>query len=234
MGNMRPTSGRSPGVCLLFVTAVVLPVLLAILASGWLAFQLDRLARVADWIDRSDRVIALIGEVERHILVEENGVGGQAGRTSPSTDETTFAKATERDLTELEQLLAGQPAEVAKTRFLAETHRRWERATHAEAIDSPDDGDPASEEQRETWRQALETTSAALVRTQKSVRLAHVRRFEKTTAQTTLGAVAFLAVLAGAASLGSLRQIRCIEGLVRREHDALCEPKRRFAPRMPS
>jgi hypothetical protein len=47
----------------LFVTAVVVPVLLAIAASAWLAWQVKRISDAAEWIDHSDRVIAQVGEV---------------------------------------------------------------------------------------------------------------------------------------------------------------------------
>lgn len=199
------------------MTAVVLPLVLAAVAAAWLAWQVDRIASVAEWIDNSDRVIALAAETGRLMVDQE-----MALRAFLSGDEAALERyqeaSPEEDLQELQELVE-QRAQVEKVRWLRWIHQGW--SMHAEeAIANVSGWSDAARQARAAELDELRAVGAALVQEEKATRLAHVRRFEEQTATTTLGAVGLLALIAAAASSSSHRQIRLIVALARRERQA--------------
>jgi CHASE3 domain sensor protein len=209
------------GVRHLFLTAVILPVLLAAIAGAWFAWQVERIALAADWIDRSDRVITLVGEAQKILVDEEVGVRAFLFTEDPIFLAPYRRESSVAELADLEQLLAGEPEQAAAVHVLHERYGVWKQKT-AIVIAAPTKNRSAAA-LRERWTDLddLRTRSADIITREKTTRLARLRRFEWQTRLTTLGAVSLLALLAGASSFSSRRQLRIIAALLERERDAL-------------
>jgi signal transduction histidine kinase len=208
------------GVRRLYFNAVVLPVVLAALAGAWFVWQILRIYDAVTWIDTSDRVIALVGEVRTALVDREMGL-----RAFLLTGEPRFLDARrvalDADLDDLQQLLSREPAQAEAARALRDLCAAWEHKA-GDAIASPAAGRSfAAMDERRGAVEALREKSRGIVAWAKSTRLVRTRRFEQEMWTTTLGALTVLAVLAGASSLSSRRRIRLVEALMRRERDAL-------------
>ncbi len=218
---MKESSERSHvGVRHLFFTAVILPILLAGLAGAWFAWQIARISRAAEWIDRSDRIIALVGEVDRLVTDQELGLHAFLFGDDPSFLESYRRSLHDADLDELEALAAEEDRQSAEIHTLRALHETWRQAANLAL------SNPALARGREALRarkaavDALRARAAELIAQEKGTRLARTRRFERQTRATTASAVTLLGLLAGVAALSSRRQLRLIDALVTREREA--------------
>ncbi len=219
---MSEASERSDvGVRHLYLTAVVLPVLLAALAGAWFAWQIARLSRGAEWIDRSDRIIALVGEVQKLVVDQELGLHAFLFAEDPGFADSYRRSLHDADLDELEQLAAEENRQAAEIHALRYLHEAWRRQADL-ALASPDLGRAREAvRSRKAAVDALRAGTAEIITREKSTRLSRTRRFERQTRTTTISGVTLLALLAAAASLASCRQLRIIGALVKREREAL-------------
>jgi signal transduction histidine kinase len=221
---MSPAIDRSEArVGRLVLTAVVLPFVLAAIAAAWFAWQIARISAVADWIDSSDRVIALVAEAQRLVVDRELALRAFLFTEDPRTLAQYRRTSPDEDLDELERLLAGRPAQTAELHAFGDLYER-SREQAEEAIESPSRGARVTLlRERKAFIDAIRARGAAIASSEKATRLEHSRRLERETRGTTLGAVSVLALLAAAASLSSRHQIRLIVSLVRREREALAQ-----------
>jgi len=212
---------RDRGVRRLFVSAVVVPITLAVIAAAWFAWQIERISAAADFIDLSDRVIALVGNTQRLIADQELGIRSFVFTENPIFLEPYRPADVDDDMDELDHLLSAQPAQAAESRAFRGAYHAWRQ--HAEeAIASPALGwGVAAMRARNAHMNAIRAKGKEIIETEKSTRLTRTRSFERETRVTTIGAVALLALLAGVSSLVSRRQIRLIGALATREREAL-------------
>jgi len=209
------------GVRHLFLTAVVLPILLAAISGAWFAWQIARLSHAAEWIDRSDRIIALVGEVQKLVVDEELGLHAFLFAADPAFPDAYRRSFHDTDLDDLEQLAAEESRQATEINGLRDLHEAWQRQAEL-ALANPTVGrSPEALRARKLAVDALRSRTAEIMAEEKSTRLARTRRFERQTRTTTASAVSLLALLAGAASLSSRRQLRTIAALLRREREAL-------------
>jgi signal transduction histidine kinase len=221
---MRVASERNDGgVRYLFFSAVVLPIVLAVLAGSWFAWQMRRLSVAAGWVDGADQVIAQAGEAQRSVFDQQSALNAFLFTGSESFLDAYRRASPGEALDELEQLVAHEPAQAEETRALREAYGGWVRNAE-EAIARPAQGRTAGAiRERRAVLDEVRARSAAVVAHAKSVRVARMRHLERQTWTTTLGAVTLLALLAVTASLSSRRQLRIIGALMQRERDALAQ-----------
>jgi signal transduction histidine kinase len=205
----------------LFVSAVVLPIALAVIAGAWFAWQVERISAAADFIDESDRVIALVGDAQRLIVDQEMDLRSFVFTGNPIFLERLRGLEVDEDLDEIEQLVATQPERAEATRALRARYDAWRR--HAgELVVAPARGRSAvAMAARNVDVDAIRAKGREITDSEKSTRLTRTRRFERETAVATLGAMTLLALIAGVASLTSRRQLRLVDALITRERDAL-------------
>jgi signal transduction histidine kinase len=205
----------------LALSAVVLPIVLAVISSAWFVWQIRRMAEAAAWIDSSDRVIALAVDAQRLIVDQEMALSRYLFTQDPGSLESFRQGSPDADLDELEGLLAFDPAQAADVHWLRELYGGWRRRA-AEAIAGPIEG-RSSAGFRDRWAAIAEmrATSTGVVEREKRTRLARTRGFEGQTRATTIGAVIVLALLAAASSISSRRRLKLIGALMAREGEAL-------------
>jgi signal transduction histidine kinase len=209
------------GVRHIYLTAVALPILLAAVVGAWLAFQIERLSQAASFIDGSDRAIAIGSEVEKRVCERDAELRAFLATGDPDLLEAYHRADAGVALDELVDLLAGQPALAAEARALQRDYRRWEEQTEKEVAEGLRGRTSGAIAVRPATVEALRARSAEIVAREKSERLAWIRRFERRTELATAGAVALLALLAGAVAVSARRRIRLIDELLERERDAL-------------
>jgi signal transduction histidine kinase len=218
---MRPEREASDrGVRRLYLSAVVLPIVLAAIAGAWLAAQIGRLAQAEAWIDNSDRVIAMASEVEKLVAQQEADLQTFLYTGDPTRLGAYRREDAEEDLAELEELVAGDPTLAAEARMLRRDYGAW-RAQMGQAIAEAARGRPKVVTDPRPAIEPLIARAEKIAAREKEERLNWTRRFERQTGLATVGVVALLGLLAGTMSLAARRQIRLVEDLMRREREAL-------------
>jgi signal transduction histidine kinase len=219
---MSRASDQSEGrIRRLLLIAAVVPIALAALAGAWFVWQVEELARAAAWIDSSDRVIALVSDVQRMTVDRELALRAFIVTGDERALEQYRRVDAEEDLDELEGLVAGQPAQVQETIALRAVYRVWQEEAEQAVAGGTSLRSIDALRARKASIDALRARGAALVAEQKDRRLESTRRFEHHARMTTVSGVALLALLAGAASLSARRRIRRFAALAARERDAL-------------
>ena len=191
----------------LFLSAVVLPIVLAGIACAWILWQIRGMADAAAWIDSSDRVIALASDAQRRIVDQELALHHFLFTQDARVLEPYRGASPEEDSEELGRLLSDDPEQLADVRQLQDLYAA-SRQEAEEAIVDPAPSRSAGVLQ-ERWTSVAEMRSKAteIAAHEKSTRLARTRRFEAQTRAATLGATTLLALLAATSSLTSRRRI---------------------------
>jgi signal transduction histidine kinase len=204
----------------LFITAVLVPIFLAAAASAWLAWQVARISDATAWIDRSDRVIALAGEVHELVVDEELGVSAYLVSPDPAFLERFKLDSPTEELSDLAQLVQGEPEQAAAVELLRERYAAWRDKAQAAILAPPRD---RAARVRQAWADLddLRSRSADITTRAKATRLEHMRWFERRTERITLYAACFLALVAGGSALASQRNLASIAALRQREREAL-------------
>ncbi|CAN5717103.1 response regulator [soil metagenome] len=116
--------------------AVVVPVLLLLVAAALLTLQLTRLTSAANWVDRTDAVIAKTNETQGQIVDQETALRGYLLTQNPSFLEP-FEKAHPKlRIEELRALVSDNPAQVERVDELGLRYDQW-LASVQEERDAP-------------------------------------------------------------------------------------------------
>jgi signal transduction histidine kinase/CheY-like chemotaxis protein len=117
--------------------ALVTPIALLVAAGAILAFQLQRVASDAWWLDHTDEVLAKAWELERQLLDQESGIRGLA-ITGDEAFLEDYRKAAPRALIEqLRILVSDNPGQEARLDLLQNRYDYWFSFTAEPVLSNP-------------------------------------------------------------------------------------------------
>jgi PAS domain S-box-containing protein len=111
----------------ILVTTVLLPMVLLLLLALVLAWQFQRTLREQRRIDHTDRITALLNELERLVVDQETGLRGYQLTHDPTTLEPyqNAEGALHGTLDRLLSLVREDPDQLARLRQIRDSHEQW-------------------------------------------------------------------------------------------------------------
>ncbi len=107
---------------------IILPIVLSVLYAAVLIWQIDRMLSADDWVQHTERVLALASDAQRHIQIQESSLRGYLLTPLPFFV-TRFHNAegvTDTLFQELHVLIIDNPAQTLRLDTIMQTYWTWQ------------------------------------------------------------------------------------------------------------
>lgn len=194
------------------VRAILLPVILLGLLTGFFLWQINRLVVAIGWVEHTDRVIAEANELQKILLDLETGMRGYLITGNPEflAPYQQGRSKIEPAFDNLATRVSDNPAQIARLDELRALHGRW-RVYAEDAVALRDaGGDHAARVNDGTGKRLMDAMRAqieAFVTTEATLRDERTKRTNAATRNATLSAIIAALVLGGLLAFASRREL---------------------------